>query len=113
MQDLLGDDRGQEPVQGLLGAAIGVVGQVGQGVDQRRPGWASSALRAAICSARALGGDAKDDLGLVLVGPDRAGEGLHLEHAMDVGRERHLGGVRFLVGQRLHADDGLALVRRP
>ena len=33
-QDLLGDDRRQEPVQGLLGAAVGIVGEVGQGVDQ-------------------------------------------------------------------------------
>ena len=29
---------------------------------------------------------------------------------MDVGREAHLRGVGFFVGQRLHADDGLALV---
>ena len=33
LEDLLGDHGGQEPVEGLLGAAVGVSGEVGQGVD--------------------------------------------------------------------------------
>ena len=33
-QNLLRDDRGQKPIQRLLGAAIGIVGKVGEGVDQ-------------------------------------------------------------------------------
>ena len=110
-QDLLGDDRGQEPVEGLLGAAVGIVGEIGQGVHQgagqggRVPHLEPRLLRLA------LGGDAEDDLGLVLIGPDRAGEGFDLEHPVDIGRESHLRRVRLLVGDRLHADDGLALVR--
>ena len=101
---------GQEPVQGLLGAAVGIIGEVGQGVDQgagqggRVPHLEPRLLRLA------LGRDAEDDLGLLLIGPDRAGEGLHLEHAVHIGREGHLGRVRFFVGQRLHPDDGLAFV---
>ena len=34
-QDLLGDDGRQEAVERLLGAAVGIVGQVGQGIDHR------------------------------------------------------------------------------
>ena len=45
-----------------------------------------------------------------LVGPNDAGEGVGLEHAVDVGGETHLHGVGFFVGDGLHADDGLALV---
>ena len=70
-QDLLGDDRRQEAVQGLLGAAVGVIGQVGQGVDQG----ACERRRIAHLEARlvrlALGGNAYDDLGLLPVGTDR------------------------------------------
>ena len=61
-QDLLGDDRRQEAVQGLLGAAVGVVGEVGQGVDQG----AGQRGRIAHLEPRlvglALGRDANDDL---------------------------------------------------
>ena len=61
-QDLLGDDRRQEAVQGLLGAAVGVIGQVGQGVDQG----ACERGRIAHLEPRlvrlALGRDANDDL---------------------------------------------------
>ena len=109
-QDFLGDDRRQEPVECLLGAAVGIIGEVGQGVDQGAgqgrgvPHLEPRLLRLA------LGRDAEDDLGLVLIGPDRAGEGFRLEHAVDVGREGHLGGVGFLVGQRLHPDDRLAFM---
>ncbi len=69
-QDLLGDDRRQEPVQGLLGAAVGIIGEVGQGVDQgagqggRVPHFEPRLL------GLALGRDADDDLRL---SPDRAG----------------------------------------
>ena len=86
-QDLLGDDRRQEPVQGLLGAAVGVVGEVREGVDQGAgqgggvPHFEPRLVRLA------FGRDAEDDLRLLLVRPDRAGEGLRLEHAVDIGRE--------------------------
>ena len=109
-QDLLGDDRRQEPVQGLLGAAVGVVGEIGQGVDQgagqrgRVPHLEPRLLRLP------LGGNAEDDLRLLLVGPDRAGEGFHLEHPVNISREAHLCRVGLFVGQGLHADDGLAFV---
>ena len=38
------------------------------------------------------------------------GPGFHLQHAVDVAGELLLHGVRFFVGEGLHADDGLALV---
>ena len=70
-QDLLGDDRRQEAVERLLGAAVGIIDQVRQGIDHR-PG---QGRRVADFQPRllgpALGRDAEDDLGLVLVGPDR------------------------------------------
>ena len=109
-QHFLGDNRRQEAVQRLLGAAVGVVGEIGQGVDQR----AGQGGRVPHLEPRLiglpLGGDAEDHLRRLLVGPDRASEGLGLEHAVDIGRERHLCRVRFLVGQGLHADDRLAFV---
>ena len=40
-QSLLRDDRRQESIEGLLGAAVGIVDQVGQGIDHR-PGQASA-----------------------------------------------------------------------
>ena len=58
---------------------------------------------------RRSAGTLKATLAGVLVGPDDAGEGLHLEHAVDVAGETHLHGVGLLVGDRLHADDGFAL----
>ena len=71
----LGDDRGQEAVERLLGAAVGIVDQVRQGVDQRAgQASASSGLRAAY---RTGGGPRGRDVSRaeLLVGPDRAGEG--------------------------------------
>ena len=109
-QDFLGDHRRQKAVQGLLGAAVGVIGEVGQGVDQG----ACERGRVMDFEPRlvrlALGRDANDDLPLLLVGPDRSGECLHLEHAMHVCRKTHLCGVGFFIGECLHADDGLAFV---
>ena len=54
MQDLLGDDRGQEAVEGLLGAAVGVVDQVGQGIDHRPgEGGRVADLEARVCRGAA------------------------------------------------------------
>ena len=57
---------------------------------------------------RRSAGTLKDDDALGLVGPDDAGEGIRLEHAVDVSGEAHLHGVGFFVGEGLHADDGFA-----
>ena len=50
------------------------------------------------------------ELAALVLRPDRAGEGVRLEHPVDVAGELLLHRVRFFVGQGLHADDRLALV---
>lgn len=107
-KDFLGDDGGQEAVEGLLGAAIGVARQVRQGVDHRPGEGRGEAGFEAGLVGPALGGDGEGDAAGVVVGAEGPGEGLGFEHAVDVDREGHLHGVRLFVGEGLHADDGLA-----
>ena len=107
-EDLLRDDRGQEAVERLLGAAVGIIRQVRQRVHHR----AGERGRPADFEPRllrpAFDGDADRDERALLLRPDDSGEALGLEHAVDVHEELHLHRVGFLVGERLHADDGLA-----
>ena len=86
-QHLLRDDRRQESVQRLLGATIGVIRQVREGVDQGA-GKGRGVPHLEPGSVRiAVGGDAEDDLPLLMIRPDRAGGRLRLEHAVNIGRE--------------------------
>src|SRR5262249_40802052 len=107
--DALGDDGGKEAVQGLLGAAIGIIDQVGKGIDHGAgQGGRIANFQARLVDAP-LGRHSEVDVGLILVGPDYAGERFHPVHAVDIGGEAHLHGIRLVVGESLDADDRLAL----
>ncbi len=107
---MLRHDRRQEAVERLLGAAVGVIDHVRQGVHHG----AGQRRRVADFEARVvdapLGRHAQRDAGRVLVRPDGAGERVGLEHPVHEAREVHLHRVGFLVGDGLHDDDRVALV---
>ena len=110
-QDFLRDDRGQEAVERLLRAAVGIIDQVGQGVDHRAGQRGRIAdLEPRLLRAAASSGTLDVELARGVLGPDDAGPRFHLQHAVDVAGELLLHGVRLFVGEGLHADRRLALV---
>ena len=108
-EDSLSDHGGQEPVECLLGAAVRVVGEVRQGVDEcAGEAWRVADLDPRIGPAAGLG-DLDREPGRTAIAADRADERVGLELAMHDGREPHLGCVGLFVAKRLDANDRLAL----
>ena len=103
----LRDDGRQKAIQRLLGAAVGIIDQVWQGIDHG----AGQRRRVANFEPRlfdaSFGRHTEADFAHAVVRPQRTGKTLGLEHAVDVDRKRLLDGVRFFVRQGFHADDGL------
>ena len=105
---LLRDHCRHEPIERLLGATVGIVEQVGQGVDHR-PGQGRRVTHfQPSLLGTTLGGDGYSELAPLLFRTNDAGVRLGLEHAVHVNRETHCDGVRLFVGECAHANCGCA-----
>ena len=112
LENALHDDRRQEPIECAICRVVRIADEIGQRVDERgRQAGRITDFQERIVHPPPFG-DRDLERGRVFVRTDRAGIGLGFEHAVHADGEMHLDRVGLFVGERLHADDGLALCRR-
>ncbi|OPZ81792.1 MAG: hypothetical protein BWY76_02916 [bacterium ADurb.Bin429] len=107
LQHLLGDDGRQEAIQRGFRIVVGIADQIGQRIHHRSGQRGRVAHLQAAVLRQALGRHAQRHRAVGTVGANGAAVAVRLQHAMHVGREDHLHGVRFLVGERLHPHGGV------
>ena len=101
-QDLLRDHRGQEAVECLLGAAVGIVGQERQRIDHRAGQRGRIAHFQATLLHTTLRRHCDAHARARLVGAYGSRPRVHLEQPVDEARDFDFHGIRFFIGERLH-----------
>ena len=103
---------GHEAVERLLGAAVRIAREVGDGIDHRTGDGGREAHGEFRLVRAALFGHFHQDAGGVLVRIDRDAPCVLARHAVDEHRQLALDGIAIVAGIGLHADGGLAFLER-